>query len=168
MNYNYTFKYDNLNQLQVADHSSNVNGDIGVGEEMRYDANGNITKMKVNTATKTYAYYTNTNKVQNVDGSGNDYVYDAIGNITQSIPKSINALTYDPFVNRTKTISMSSGNSMNMSYDGTERRVYRKDIVSGVTTEVLCLHDGNECDSWRKTSQVIRQNMYMDLPELFL
>ncbi|MBX7152055.1 RHS repeat-associated core domain-containing protein [bacterium] len=31
---------------------------------------------------------------------------------------------------------------MNMSYDGTERRVYRKDIVSGVTTEVLYLHDG--------------------------
>ncbi|MBX7152053.1 hypothetical protein K1X84_10460 [bacterium] len=142
LNYNYTFKYDNLNQLQVADHSSNPNGDIGVGEEMRYDANGNITKMKVNSTTKTYAYYTNTNKVQNVDGSGNDYVYDQIGNITQSIPKSINALTYDPFVNRTKTVSMSSGNSMNMSYDGTERRVYRKDIVSGVTTEVLYLHDG--------------------------
>jgi RHS repeat-associated protein len=58
------------------------------------------------------------------------------------VPKSINSLTYDPFVNRTKTITMSGGNNMNFSYDGTERRVYKKDIVNSVTTEILYLHDG--------------------------
>ncbi|MBX7152060.1 RHS repeat-associated core domain-containing protein [bacterium] len=37
---------------------------------------------------------------------------------------------------------MANSNQMQMNYDGTERRVYKKDIVSGVTTEVLYLHDG--------------------------
>ncbi len=80
--------------------------------------------------------------MQNTHGNGNDYVYDNIGNVTQSVPKSINSLTYDPFVNRTKTITMSSGNNMNFSYDGTERRVYKKDVVGSTTTEILYLHDG--------------------------
>jgi hypothetical protein len=51
----------------------------------------------------------------------NYYTYDNIGNVTASVPKSVNSLTYDPFVNRTKTITMSGGNNMNFSYDGTAR-----------------------------------------------
>jgi hypothetical protein len=51
------------------------------------------------------------------------------------VPKSINSLIYDPFVNRTKTITMSGGNNMNFSYDGTERRIYKKDVVNSVSTD---------------------------------
>jgi hypothetical protein len=140
----YLIKYDNLSQLVVADHSANANGDMGVGQENKYDANGNFWSVKVGSVTKNYAYYTNTNRVQNTDGSGNDYTYDNIGNVTASVPKSINSLTYDPFVNRTKTITMSGGNNMNFSYDGTERRVYKKDIVNSVTTEIRYLQHCRE------------------------
>jgi hypothetical protein len=138
--YDYLFKYDNLNQLVAADHSTNANGDMGVGQENKYDANGNFWSVEVGSVTKNYAYYTNTNRVQNTDGSGNDYTYDNIGNVTASVPKSINSLIYDPFVNRTKTITMSSGNNMNFSYDGTERRIYKKDVVNSVSTDYVFIN----------------------------
>lgn len=68
---------------------------MGIGTENQYDANGNFKTVKINTTTKTYNYYANTNKVQNTDGSGNDYVYDGNGNITSSSPKGIGSMTYN-------------------------------------------------------------------------
>ncbi len=127
----------------MADHSAEPNGDIGITQESKFDAFGNIVSMNVGATTKNYSYYTNTNRVKNVDGSAtNSYVYDQIGNITSSAPKSINALTYDPFVNRTKTSTMSNSNQMQMGYDGTERRVYKKDVTGAVVREQLYLYDG--------------------------
>lgn len=157
--YSYLFKYDKIDQLLTADHSINANGDMGIGTENQYDANGNFLTAKVNTVTKTYNYYANTNKVQNTDGSGNDYVYDASGNIISSSPKGIGTLTYDPFIHRTRTISIGAS-SMNFQYDGTERRIYRKEVVSGVTSEALYLHDGMNAIHERTKTGTVTEYVY--------
>ncbi|HNJ71127.1 MAG TPA: RHS repeat-associated core domain-containing protein, partial [bacterium] len=137
----YQYKYDKFGRLLVADNSVSSNWDMGVGQETVFDANGNIVKMKYGALAKTYAYYTGTNKIKNTDGSGNDYVYDNIGNVTKSTPKTIDSLFYDPFINRTKQISKSTS-KMTFQYDGTERRVYKKDSTSAISREFLYLYDG--------------------------
>ncbi|KAB2881558.1 RHS repeat-associated core domain-containing protein [bacterium] len=158
--YSYRFKYDKLSQLLVADHSANSAGDMGVGtgNENKFDANGNFIRVVANTTTKNYNYYANTNKVQNTDGSGNDYVYDNIGNITSSSPKTISTLTYDPFINRTRNISMGSGAGMSFEYDGTERRVYA--VETPANSKVLYLHDGMNSIQERSSSGTATEYVY--------
>lgn len=106
------YTYDNLGQLTIADNNLNNTWDIGVGNIISYDANGNILDLTRGSNTKTYAYYTGTNKVQNTDGSGNDYGYDANANVTRSDPKTIPTITYDSFTQRPVSVSMSSGASL--------------------------------------------------------
>ena len=83
--YHYTYKYDLLGRLLVADYSEGTTNDLGVGEELTFDANGNLTKLKRHTTVHNYTYFTGTNRVQNMNGAvASNYTYDANGNITLS------------------------------------------------------------------------------------
>ncbi|HMW32522.1 MAG TPA: RHS repeat-associated core domain-containing protein [bacterium] len=83
----------------------------------------------------------------------------ASGNITSSSPKGIGTLTYDPFIHRTRTIAIGAS-SMNFQYDGTERRIYRKEVVSGVTSEALYLHDGMNAIHERMKTGTVTEYVY--------
>ncbi|MGH7602186.1 MAG: 3-coathanger stack domain-containing protein, partial [bacterium] len=98
------YTYDNVGQLTSADNNLNNALDIGIGNTISYDANGNILDLTRGAATKTYAYYTGTNKVQNIDGAGNDYGYDANANVYYATPKSVLDISYDSFTQRPTSI----------------------------------------------------------------
>ncbi|MFZ1288488.1 MAG: RHS repeat-associated core domain-containing protein [Melioribacteraceae bacterium] len=126
LNYNILYKYDKLNRLLVADNTfTSSNYDVGVGNEITYDANGNIKDLTTSGVTRNYAYYIGTNKVQNIDGSGNDYSYDGNGNVSNSVNKGISSISYDPFINLTKQIN--NGDVTNLTYGSGNQRVIKSD-----------------------------------------
>jgi len=138
------YTYDNLGQLTSADNNLNNAWDIGIGNTTTYDANGNILDLKRGSATKTYAYYTGTNKVQNTDGVGNDYSYDSNANVVSASPKSVSAISYDSFTQRPTSVSKSSGQSMTLGYGGNTQRVL-KDYSKGTSVNSkLYLHGQND------------------------
>lgn len=124
--FNVLYKYDKLNRLLVADNTLSGK-DVGVGNEISYDANGNLKDLVRNSGTNNYTYYSGTNKVQNVDGSGNDYTYDSNGNITAVVNKDLDNFNYDPFTNLTTSIRDISGsaNTFSFSYGANDQRVYK-------------------------------------------
>ncbi len=138
------YTYDNLGQLTIADNNLNNAWDIGVGNSISYDANGNILDLTRGSTTKNYAYYTGTNKVQNFDGSGNDYGYDANANVTRSDPKTIPTITYDSFTQRPISVSMSSGTSLSLEYGGDTQRVLKNYNNGTSTNSRLYLHGDND------------------------
>jgi len=138
------YSYDNLGQLTIADNNLNNAWDIGVGNPTSFDANGNIVDLRRGTTTKTYSYYTGTNKVQNTDGAGNDYTYDSNANVISSSPKTIGTISYDSFTQRPTSVSMSSGQSMTLEYGGATQRVL-KDYSNGASVNSkLYLHGQND------------------------
>ncbi len=94
--------------------------------------------------TRVYAYYAGTNKVQNFDGSVNDYGYDSNANVTSSSPKSINTIAYDTFTQRPASVSMSSGASLALEYGGDTQRVLKNYTSGGSTNSRLYLHGAND------------------------
>jgi RHS repeat-associated protein len=138
------YTYDDVGQLTSADNNLNNAWDIGIGNTISYDANGNILDLRRGSTTKNYAYYVGTNKVQNTDGSGNDYVYDSNANVNSSSPKSINNITYDSFTQRPISVSMSSGASLTLEYGGGTQRVLKNYTSGGSTNSRLYLHGAND------------------------
>jgi RHS repeat-associated protein len=94
-----------------------------------YDLNGNILSINKGGTNYTYNYYSGTNKIQNTDGSGNDYVYDANGNITTSIPKGLNPISYDPFTQMTKSITITGTptHTINFQYTADNERILKNE-----------------------------------------
>jgi RHS repeat-associated protein len=138
------YTYDDVGQLTSADNNLNNGWDIGIGNTISYDANGNMLDLTRGSNTRTYAYYAGTNKVQNFDGSGNDYVYDSNANVTSSSPKSINTIAYDSFLQRPTSVSMSSGASLTLEYGGDAQRVLKNYTSGGSTNSKLYLHGQND------------------------
>ncbi|HOJ06952.1 MAG: hypothetical protein HND40_08240 [Ignavibacteriota bacterium] len=58
-----------------------------------------------------------TNKLQITARSGNDYVNDANGNITTATPKNIPTISYDPFTQMKKSITVSGSLNKTMSFN---------------------------------------------------
>jgi RHS repeat-associated protein len=138
------YTYDDVGQLTSADNNLNNAWDIGIGNTISYDANGNILDLRRGSTTKTYAYYTGTNKVQNTDGAGNDYIYDSNANVTSSSPKSINTIAYDPFTQRPTSVNMSSEASLTLEYGGDTQRVLKNYNNGTSTNSRLYLHGDND------------------------
>lgn len=122
------YQYDKLNRLLVADNSASSSYDVGVGNELSYDANGNLKDLKRGTVTKNYNYYLNTNMVKNVDGSGNDYSYDHNGNTAASVNKGITNISYDPFINLATSVNLSG--LTNLTYGANSQRTLKSDSYS--------------------------------------
>ncbi|MBV6644303.1 MAG: hypothetical protein KI790_02580 [Cyclobacteriaceae bacterium] len=140
-NHYYRFQYDKTGKLRVADHSANNNYDVGVGtgNEIAYDANGNLMKVKKGSTTKNYVYYTGNNRVRAIDGQQeSDYFYDSNGNITKSEPKSLTDLDYDKYFNKTTRIQRSSGGTFytDLQY-GPGGRIYKNDRNSSNTVWLI-------------------------------
>jgi hypothetical protein len=85
-----------------------------------------------------------TNKLQNTDGSGNDYVYDANGNITSSFPKELDPIVYDPFTQMTKNITVSGSPThiVNFQYTADNERIL-KNKKQGTTNNNYVYIRGN-------------------------
>lgn len=134
--YNYSFAYDAVGRLRVADHSAISSYDIGVGanSQIRYDANGNYMKVIENVALKDYEYLAGTNKVKNTTGSTttNQYTYDVNANVKSSTPKNLTNINYDKYFNITTQISRTvSGSSYNTYYHYARGgRTYKYDLIS--------------------------------------
>ncbi|MCI0556346.1 MAG: RHS repeat-associated core domain-containing protein, partial [Anaerolineae bacterium] len=143
VDYAVQYTYDNVGQLTSADNNLNNAWDIGIGNTISYNANGSFLDLTRGSTTKTYAYYTGTNKVQNTDGAGNDYGYDPNANVTRSDPKTIPTITYDSFTHRPTSVSMSSGASLTLEYGGDTQRVLKNFTSSGSTNSKLYLHGQN-------------------------
>ncbi len=111
------YQYDNYGQMTGYEQSI-IDDKL---EYISYDPNGNI----LTKGDKTYTYHSGTNKVQNTDGSGDDYIYDANGNVTVSNPKYIKALQYDPYSQMTTRIEKNLHN-LSFHYDGANRRVFKE------------------------------------------
>ncbi len=138
------YTYDDLGQLTSADNGLSNAWDIGIGNTISYDANGNILDLTRGSTTKNYAYYAGTNEVQNTDGTGNDYGYDANANVTRSDPKTISTIAYDTFTQRPTSVSMSSGASLNLEYGGDTQRVLKCYTSGASTNSKLYLHGQND------------------------
>jgi RHS repeat-associated protein len=119
--YTYQYDYDDFGQLQTADNSASVNGDVGVVQPLAYDANGNLTAVSVGQATQSYTYTPGTNQVAS-DGAGQSFTYGAGGNVTAtSQPTSI---TYDPFTQLTRQITAPTG-TVSFTYNAQGQRVLK-------------------------------------------
>ncbi len=97
---NFTYTYDKSNRLletenanqQYKDHFKLENAydkDGNILELKRYDGDGSVAD------NFTYTYYSNTNKLQRVTGSGTQYSYDANGNMTRDDINRNRDIKYD-------------------------------------------------------------------------
>jgi RHS repeat-associated protein len=144
--YQTQFLYDNLGRLKIADIVNNSSLNAYDITNISYDLNSNITSLTKGTTTKNYAYYTQTNKVQNTDGSGNDYSYDANGNIVISTPRSIPSIDYDPFTQMTMgmTITDLPDRTMMFRYSGDNARVLKSETYGTTNNSNLYIRGNNE------------------------
>ena len=128
--YSVEYSYDALGRLTNADNSINTD-DLVVNQ---YDNNGNIKELTRGAASKiNYSYYASTNKVQNLDGSGDDYQYNLDGS-TIGTP-ALSTLEYDPFTGMTSSITSAQGGKTSFQYQNGTQRVLK---TSGGST--LYLH----------------------------
>lgn len=109
------------------------------------DSNGNISSITKDGVTKTYAYYDGTNRIKNTYGSGNDYVNDANGNITTASPKNIPTISYDPFTQMTKsmTISGSPTHTVNFQYTADNERILKNEKQGTTNNNYVYIRGNN-------------------------
>jgi RHS repeat-associated protein len=142
----YTFQYDKLNRLKLANFGSGNNGaswseeDGAYNEQLSYDEMGNITTLLRNSVgyvmdDLSYDYFPGSNKLRSVsnntinpggfvDGnlSNDDYSYDASGNLTSDLNKGL-TIDYN-YLNLPKTVSSAAqGKSIGYTYDATGKKL---------------------------------------------
>lgn len=131
----YLYDYDNTNQLLSGAFKTHSGGCswqsfAGLGETMSYDPDGNIlsiVRKDENGSTvpglSDYNYYSNTNRLKNTDGSGDDYGYDGSGNLLTDGPGNT-TMTYN---HQDLIVSLSQGSTTNeYFYDAGGDRVKKK------------------------------------------
>jgi RHS repeat-associated protein len=129
--YNRTYTYDALNRL---DHAEGPYGII----DYTYDAVGNRLTKVTNGIIDTYAYITDTNKLNEISGTETiPYTYDANGNITNIGSK---ILTYNQN-NRLIRVEENGTTLGEYTYNGLGQRVIKE--VDGVTTMFHYDFNGN-------------------------
>lgn len=121
----------------------------GVVNEISYDANGNLKDLARSTKTNNYNYYAGTNKVQNTDGVGSDYVYDSNGNITNSDNDDLEDFLYDPFTNMTMHLQKTHDLSI-FTYGASNQRVL-KNSEEGFNSSTAYIHGLNDFPLMEKT-----------------
>jgi hypothetical protein len=143
--YQTLYQYDNLGRLKIADNNITALNPYDISN-INYDLNGNINSITKDGTTYTYNYYIGTNKIQNTDGSGNDYVYDANANITTSIPKGLNPLVYDPFTQMTKSITISGSptHTVNFQYTADNERILKNEKQGTTNNNFVYIRGNNE------------------------
>lgn len=159
----YEFSYDNLNRLTLANYNRPNDQNINAyKEEIEYDKNGNIQKLKRNGDVEydiyngeleidnlTYYYEQNSNKLLKVLDSSNipsgfeddsngitdnqdDYNYDSLGNLIYDQNKKIHLIVYNNF-NLPVEISFDDGNKIIFLYNALGEKVNKK--VQNIVTQ---------------------------------
>ena len=141
------YQYNNLGWLEVADYSLYNGADLGVGigNEIKYDANGNFLSVQEGASAKIYTYKEGTNQTLNTDGAGDDYLYDQNGNITAALANqtALTNIRYDAFSNLTD--HMEDGTlSVDFEYGGANQRILKKYAVGLNAVETLYLHGSSD------------------------
>jgi RHS repeat-associated protein len=140
----YSFQYDKLNRLKLANYGSGANGSTWsnnpgkYNEAITYDVMGNILTLLrsgINNTTDnlSYDYGTMSNKLTSVTNSsttpvgfindykaGTDYAYDANGNLTTDLNKGL-TIDYN-YLNLPKTVTNST-QTIGYTYDATGRKL---------------------------------------------
>lgn len=137
--YNVQFKYDNLGRILAADHTNSYNSyenydlGVGTGNEIKFDANGNLSFVREGTTNRNYKYFSSTNLLKNKDGSTNtSYTHDMNGNIGYSFPRAF-GLSYDPYFNLTMSVG-STTYTTSFYYGADNERVYKQHSINGNPT----------------------------------
>ncbi|MEM6720070.1 MAG: RHS repeat-associated core domain-containing protein [Bacteroidota bacterium] len=143
--FDYRFKYNNVGQLVVAEHSSNANYNLGVITPTTYDPNGNIETITSQDETLQYTYDAGTNKVLQVNSVSKKidraYGYDTYGNIIKSTANNIEKIAYDSLTNLPLTIKLNSGIVQSYKYNGLQQRVVKSTSDGQQKTYVHGLND---------------------------
>jgi YD repeat-containing protein len=134
----YTFNYDETNRLKEADYgywgSSTWNQKSSNGYDVRdisYNDNGNFSLLKRYNedgvlSNLDYEYYTNSNKLKNIDGSTtSNYTYDSNGNLIGDLSKNITSINYD-YRNLPYKIFWQNGGVIMYGYNANGNRVIKR------------------------------------------
>jgi RHS repeat-associated protein len=151
--YGYGFKYDPLNRLSESDYGEGAgfatNADKYNEYEIKYDANGNILKLKRNNGglidNLGYTYKSGGNQLESVDDAtasatgfkdvaGVDYDYDANGNLRKDNNKGITSISYN-LLNLPYVLSKDGSNNIRYIYDASGAKLGKEATVGGVTTK---------------------------------
>jgi RHS repeat-associated protein len=118
-----TFTYDGQARLLTA----TVDGrDTGSESVDAYDANGNIWSLTQDETSYAFTCAPGTDQLQSLSVGGGDataFTYSACGNLTQTATQT---LDYDPALNLTCGIAVSSGSTLRFGYDGLGRRALKQ------------------------------------------
>jgi RHS repeat-associated protein len=118
-----TFTYDGQARLLAA----TVEGrDTGSESVDAYDANGNIWSLTQDDTSYVFTCAPGTDQLQSLGVGGGDattFTYGASGNLTQTATQT---LDYDPALNLTRGITVSSGSTLRFAYDGLGRRALKQ------------------------------------------
>ncbi|MDF2802733.1 MAG: repeat protein [Anaerocolumna sp.] len=144
--FDYSYKYDSLGQLEVAEHSSNQAFSLGVGSDTIFDPNGNMLSLQIGNSINTYKYDEYSNKVLSVLTNGNisgNYKYDSYGNVILSSTNNISLIEYNQLTNLPDKVYKTDSNINNISftYNSLHQRVVRTEANG---TQKLYVHGLNE------------------------
>jgi len=154
--YSTLYQYDNFGQLTAANLANYTDANLNAFTpcSTSYYPNGTFNSRITAGATKTYMYYTNTNRVMNTTGSTTtqSYYYDYNGNVVLSTPKSIPTIVYDPFTNMTMSITNST-RTESYEYTADNERVLKNDIYGTTKNTTLYLRGGKSSVLTEKINQ---------------
>lgn len=162
-NFRYTYTYDDLNRLLLADANLSVSHSQSYDEQINYDLNGNITSLQrwsdQGTLMDDLTYgYANSNQLRWVSDGGDDtlgfkdgsasvseYQYDTHGNLISDTNKGIQSITYN-YLHLPEIITMNTGDQILYSYDALGQKL-RKTVREGAGTNVTDYSGGNHYEN---------------------
>ena len=147
-NYSYSYQYDPVGRLQVAQNSLEDSWSVGsgTGNQTTYDDNGNLLTLNSGGQAENFGY--NYDQLINTDGSqNNNYGYDGNGNLTGTPQRVVDNVTYQPlsmaydqYLNLISTAT-TGATTTQYQYNEANQRVLKGDTASGTGT--LYLHGMN-------------------------
>ncbi len=163
----YSFAYDKANRVLKSDFGYFANGawrqtDAYDEKDITYHKNGNITALKRYNQNGslmhnyTYTYYSGTNRLRRVTGSGDRYVYDSNGNVRHDLDNNIGFIIYD-IHNLPVSLYTTGGTLHRYYYDHNGNRV-RKFV--GTYTNYINGIDGRNIVVTNNTGSWATYNLY--------
>ena len=152
----YAYNYDEYHRLVTADFAyhngywsnSSTRYDVGVGQPIAYDPNGNITSLLRRNelgsgSSTTYSYFPGSNRLANTSGSEpHTFNYDSNGNITSG-----GGIMNGDYNYRNMITSMGTGSPTTYRYNKDGLRIFTSSgdgqfFIRGIDGAVLAVYDG--------------------------
>ncbi len=164
--YRYTFNYDKAFRLKSVRHLTYQDNywqenNRFLVDNITYDANGNILSLRRYDQNGNvlhnfdYNYATNTNKLRNIDGNGDDYTYYPNGNLEKDVLKGLTI--YYNYLNLPSSIVNNNGATVKRGYDDLAQRIYKQNAdgsaifyIRGIDGQVMAeYNENNQLLLWR-------------------